>query len=341
MPAPDHAHRHTQPAQGTLNYAHAAASPSPGLGPGHSPRADESAHGNEKAGRAGAGATVPSGEGEHAGMKAEEAQGGSGAEGRDGTEAASGDQPGHEDGHGHEHQRGYQDGPHGLHPAHDHGHVRDTATSPAHALHPHLPPSADAIDLVIASAMALANSGPHMPPLRGSVSAQGQGQGQGYGQAYGAGPGYDARAGYGQGGVGGGAIGMGGGPAMAPPMSMSMSSMSMSHPHPHPHPHPQPHPHTITPSGFHPAAVGLDGRVNLFVGNLPYRVRWQDVKDLFRRAGTVLRADVSLDVATNRSRGYGTVLMGSREDGVKAIGGWQGDRAEGEGEGADDACRTR
>ena len=85
-----------------------------------------------------------------------------------------------------------------------------------------------------------------------------------------------------------------------------------------------------------PAAVGMDGRVNLFVGNvsvvdrlhlqawpddgqLPYRVRWQDLKDLFRKAGTVLRADVSLG-PDNRSRGYGTVLMGSREDAARAIG---------------------
>ncbi|KAJ9093093.1 hypothetical protein QFC21_006589 [Naganishia friedmannii] len=74
-----------------------------------------------------------------------------------------------------------------------------------------------------------------------------------------------------------------------------------------------------TPIMFHPAAVGVDGRVNLFVGNLPYRVRWQDLKDLFRRAGTVLRADVSLDPQSNRSRGHGTVLMGSQEDGIKAI----------------------
>ncbi|WWC66945.1 uncharacterized protein I206_100852 [Kwoniella pini CBS 10737] len=67
-----------------------------------------------------------------------------------------------------------------------------------------------------------------------------------------------------------------------------------------------------------PSAVGMDGRVNLFVGNLPYRVRWQDLKDLFRKAGTVLRADVSLG-PDNRSRGYGTVLMGSREDAARAI----------------------
>lgn len=91
-----------------------------------------------------------------------------------------------------------------------------------------------------------------------------------------------------------------------------------------------------------PAAVGADGRVHLFVGNvsfgvarkgyigpseaelnaddqLPYRVRWQDLKDLFRKAGTVLRADVSLG-PDNRSRGYGSVLMGSREDAARAIG---------------------
>ncbi|KAJ7240560.1 RNA-binding domain-containing protein [Mycena rebaudengoi] len=49
-----------------------------------------------------------------------------------------------------------------------------------------------------------------------------------------------------------------------------------------------------------------DTRTQLFVANLPYRVRWQDLKDLFRRAGTVLRADVSLG-PDNRSRGYGTV----------------------------------
>ncbi|WWD05954.1 hypothetical protein V865_004039 [Kwoniella europaea PYCC6329] len=77
---------------------------------------------------------------------------------------------------------------------------------------------------------------------------------------------------------------------------------------------------SVTPlmTNLLPSAVGVDGRVNLFVGNLPYRVRWQDLKDLFRKAGTVLRADVSLG-PDNRSRGYGTVLMGSREDAARAI----------------------
>jgi RNA recognition motif-containing protein len=51
---------------------------------------------------------------------------------------------------------------------------------------------------------------------------------------------------------------------------------------------------------------------------LPYRVRWQDLKDLFRRAGSVLRADVALG-PDNRSRGYGTVLLASAEDAGRAI----------------------
>uniref|UniRef100_V5EU81 RRM domain-containing protein n=1 Tax=Kalmanozyma brasiliensis (strain GHG001) TaxID=1365824 RepID=V5EU81_KALBG len=71
-----------------------------------------------------------------------------------------------------------------------------------------------------------------------------------------------------------------------------------------------------------------DPRTQLLVSNLPYRVRWQDLKDLFRKAGTVLRADVSLS-PDNRSRGYGTVLMATEQDAIKAadmLGGftWQG-----------------
>lgn len=60
-----------------------------------------------------------------------------------------------------------------------------------------------------------------------------------------------------------------------------------------------------------------DPRTQLYVSNLPYRVRWQDLKDLFRRAGTVLRADVSL-TPDNRSRGFGTVLLATEDDARRA-----------------------
>ena len=47
-------------------------------------------------------------------------------------------------------------------------------------------------------------------------------------------------------------------------------------------------------------------------------MRWQDLKDLFRKAGTVLRTDVSLG-PDNRSRGYGTVLLATAEDADRAV----------------------
>lgn len=47
-------------------------------------------------------------------------------------------------------------------------------------------------------------------------------------------------------------------------------------------------------------------------------MRWQDLKDLFRKSGTVLRADVALS-PDNRSRGYGTVLLASAEDAGRAV----------------------
>ncbi|CAO1626333.1 unnamed protein product [Sympodiomycopsis kandeliae] len=61
-----------------------------------------------------------------------------------------------------------------------------------------------------------------------------------------------------------------------------------------------------------------DPRTSLIVLNLPYKVRWQDLKDLFRRsAGTVLRADVSL-TPDGMSRGIGSVLMRDAEDAKRA-----------------------
>ncbi|KAL7335401.1 hypothetical protein PS15p_200880 [Mucor circinelloides] len=56
----------------------------------------------------------------------------------------------------------------------------------------------------------------------------------------------------------------------------------------------------------------------LFIGNLPFRVRWQDIKDLFRKAGTVLRADVALN-QDNRSKGHGTIMFATVSDAQNAI----------------------
>jgi RNA recognition motif-containing protein len=47
-------------------------------------------------------------------------------------------------------------------------------------------------------------------------------------------------------------------------------------------------------------------------------VQWQELKDLFRQAGTVQRADVSIDYQ-GRSRGFGQVVMANPEEAQNAI----------------------
>ncbi|CAO3674193.1 unnamed protein product [Umbelopsis vinacea] len=57
----------------------------------------------------------------------------------------------------------------------------------------------------------------------------------------------------------------------------------------------------------------------LFIGNLPYSASWQDMKDLFRKAGRVTHTDVLQDSGTRRSRGQGIVIYGDSRDAHKAI----------------------
>jgi len=56
----------------------------------------------------------------------------------------------------------------------------------------------------------------------------------------------------------------------------------------------------------------------LAVTNLPYRIRWQDLKDLFRRYGTPSRADVFL-APDGRSRGVGMVTMRTRREAENCV----------------------
>ncbi|KAJ1561921.1 hypothetical protein HK096_002828, partial [Nowakowskiella sp. JEL0078] len=63
---------------------------------------------------------------------------------------------------------------------------------------------------------------------------------------------------------------------------------------------------------------GGSGRA-LYVGNLPFSVGWMDLKDFFRQAGHVVRAEVPIDFH-GRSKGFGIVVMSSVEDARKAIG---------------------
>lgn len=59
--------------------------------------------------------------------------------------------------------------------------------------------------------------------------------------------------------------------------------------------------------------------MNIYVGNLPYSVRDDELRETFQAYGEVESAEVIVDRRTRRSRGYGFVKMASDEAGRKAI----------------------
>jgi len=57
----------------------------------------------------------------------------------------------------------------------------------------------------------------------------------------------------------------------------------------------------------------------LFVGNLSFSVTENDLQDAFAAHGTVIEANLMMDRATGRPRGFAFVTMGSPEEAQKAI----------------------
>jgi cold-inducible RNA-binding protein len=57
----------------------------------------------------------------------------------------------------------------------------------------------------------------------------------------------------------------------------------------------------------------------LFVGNLSFNITENDLQDAFAAHGTVLEANLMLDRATGRPRGFGFVTMSTPEEAQKAI----------------------
>jgi len=55
-----------------------------------------------------------------------------------------------------------------------------------------------------------------------------------------------------------------------------------------------------------------DSGKRIFIRNLPYSTKWQDLKELFSEAGEIVRADINLD-HDGRSRGFGTVTFASAD----------------------------
>ena len=57
----------------------------------------------------------------------------------------------------------------------------------------------------------------------------------------------------------------------------------------------------------------------LFVGNLSFNLTENDLHDAFSAHGTVVEANLMMDRASGRSRGFAFVTMGSPEEAQKAI----------------------
>lgn len=57
----------------------------------------------------------------------------------------------------------------------------------------------------------------------------------------------------------------------------------------------------------------------LFVGNLSFKTTENDLHDAFAAHGTVVEANLMMDRATGRPRGFGFVTMGTPEEAQKAI----------------------
>jgi len=67
----------------------------------------------------------------------------------------------------------------------------------------------------------------------------------------------------------------------------------------------------------------------LYVGNLPYSVRDDDLQQQFARFGQVSSAKVMMDRDTGRSKGFGFVEMGSGDEAQAAIRGMSGQSMDG------------
>jgi RNA recognition motif-containing protein len=59
--------------------------------------------------------------------------------------------------------------------------------------------------------------------------------------------------------------------------------------------------------------------MNIYVGNLSFETAEQELRELFETYGSVTSARIIADQFTGRSRGFGFIEMGSREEGLKAI----------------------
>lgn len=69
--------------------------------------------------------------------------------------------------------------------------------------------------------------------------------------------------------------------------------------------------------------------MNIYVGNLNYRVREADLQQVMEDYGTVTSVKVIMDRETGKSKGFGFIEMANDEEGAKAIAELNGAEFEG------------
>ena len=67
----------------------------------------------------------------------------------------------------------------------------------------------------------------------------------------------------------------------------------------------------------------------LFIGGLSYGTTEEALQNAFAQAGNVVSAKIIMDRATNRSKGFGFVEMGSDEEAQAALDMWNGKDLDG------------
>lgn len=69
--------------------------------------------------------------------------------------------------------------------------------------------------------------------------------------------------------------------------------------------------------------------MNIYVGNLSYRMADKDLEEVFAKYGEVKSAKIIMDRETGRSKGFGFVEMFNRDSGNDAIEALNGNECEG------------
>lgn len=59
--------------------------------------------------------------------------------------------------------------------------------------------------------------------------------------------------------------------------------------------------------------------MNIYVGNLDYKVTEDDLKGVFEECGTVEEVKIIMDKYTQRSKGFGFIVMNNDEEAKAAI----------------------